>query len=257
MIGAIAASAAAAAGALRASRAPSGPHLEAPLDPDRDEARRLLEEELARARYQEGQGGGRPEVPEWLQELYRWLQRLLDSLTGTGSVPGWIVLLVVVGVAVVLVAFLVFGMPRLRARSRVASADALFEADDHRDAAAIRRDAETAAHAGRWAEAIAERFRAVARSLHERTLVTTVPGSTAHDVARRAATPLPEHAGRLELAADDFDAVRYLGDAGDRERYARLVELDEAVQRARPRLTVTGAATGAAASAEPFARVEP
>lgn len=224
---------------------------DAPLDPDREEARRLLEEELSKARYQERQVN---ETPQWLKDLYRWLQDLLNSLGGEGTVPGWVVLLVIVALAVIVVAFLVFGVPRLRARSRVkAGGDELFEADDHRDAAAMRRDADAAARAGRWGEAIAERFRAIARSLHERTLVSTVPGSTAHDVARRAAAPLPEHSAALEAAAHDFDAVRYLGDPGDRERYQRLAELDTAVQRTRPVLEPVVAA----GSSEAFARVEP
>ncbi len=222
-----------------------------PVTPDRDEARRLLEEELAKSRYQEQQAA---ETPEWLQAIYRWLDELLGSLTGEGTMPGWIGLLVVVGIAVLVVLFLVVGVPRLRARSGIRSTgEELFEADDHRDAEAMRRDAEAAARAGRHGEAIAERFRAIARSLHERTLVSTVPGSTAHDVARRAAHPLPEHAAALGLAAADFDAVRYLGDPGDAERYARMAALDEAVLRTRPRLD----AVGAAPSPEPFARVEP
>jgi len=224
---------------------------DAPLDPDRDEARRLLEQELSKSRYQQREAA---ETPQWLQDFYRWLQDLLGSLGGQGTVPGWVALLVIVGVAVIVVAFLVFGVPRLRARSRIRRAgDELFEADDVRDAAAMRRDADAAARAGRWGEAMAERFRAIARSLHERTLVSTVPGSTAHDVARRAAAPLPEHALALEVAAHEFDAVRYLGDPGDRERYERLAALDNAVQHTRPVLEPAAAA----ADSEPFARVEP
>jgi hypothetical protein len=221
-----------------------------PVDPDRDEARRLLQDELEKARYQQ-QESGRAETPEWLKAIYRWFENLLNSLGGEGTVPGWIVLLVIVVVAVLVVLFLVFGVPRLRARSGIRSTgEELFEADDHRDAAAMRRDADAAARAGRFDAAIAERFRAIARSLHERTLVTTVPGSTAHDVARRAAAPLPEHAEALERAAADFDAVRYLGDPGDRERYERMTALDAAVQRTRPRLEP------ATVASEPFARIE-
>lgn len=225
-----------------------------PVAPDRDEARRLLEDELEKSRYR--QDDTRAGTPEWLQAFYRWLEDVLGGLTGENSMPGWVVVLAIVLIAVLVVLFLVFGVPRLRARSGIrSSGDELFEADDHRDAATMRRDAEAAARAGRFAEAIAERFRAIARSLHERTLVSTVPGSTAHDVARRAAAPLPEHAAALELAADDFDAVRYLGDPGDAERYARMSALDEAVQRTGPRLE--SAASASAPSPEPFARVEP
>ena len=55
-------------------------------------------------------------------------------------------------------------------------------------------------------------------------------------MARRAARSLPEHGAALERAADDFDSVRYLGSAGDRERYARLVDLDRALERTRPQV---------------------
>lgn len=230
---------------------PAAP-FDAPLDPDRDEARRLLDDELAKSRYQQGEPA---ETPQWLEDFYRWLGELMDSLGGEGTVPGWIVVVVIVGIAVLVLAFLVFGVPRIRARSAVRSAgDELFEADDRRDAAAMRRAADAAAADARWNEAIAERFRAIARSLHERTLVATVPGSTAQDVARRAAVPLPEHAASLVLAAHEFDAVRYLGDPGDRDRYRQIVALDLEVQRTRPQLTPGDAPP---LDREPFARVEP
>jgi hypothetical protein len=245
-----------------------GVPLDAPLDPDRDEARRLLEDELTKTRYQQGEPA---EPPQWLQDLFRWFQELFNSLGGAGTVPGWMVVVVIVVIAVLVLAFLVFGVPRMRARSRVRSTgDELFEADDRRDAAAMRRDAEAAAKASRWNEAIAERFRAIARSLHERTLVTTLPGSTAHDVARRAAAPLPEHAEALEGAAHEFDAVRYLGDPGNRDRYRLMTALDVAIQRTRPRLdsgdsdsdadsrsdSDSGSGSRSSGLIEPFARVE-
>ncbi|AYF97163.1 DUF4129 domain-containing protein [Protaetiibacter intestinalis] len=206
---------------------PFGP----PLDPDAEEARRLLREELAKTKYQWEEPA--PSGPNWIDELLRWFQKLLDSLSGTESVPAWVVVLVIVGIAVIVVAFLVFGVPRLRARSEV-GADELFEADDVRDAAAMRRDADAAAREGAWALAIAERFRAIARAMHERALLATLPGSTAHDVARRAARALPEHGAALERAAYEFDAVRYLGDRGDRDRYETMVALDRAIEHSRP-----------------------
>lgn len=218
--------------------------LDAPLDPDPEEARRLLLEELAKSRYQQG---GEPDgPPAWLQDILDRINEFLNSLGGEGTVPFWLLALIVVAIAVIVVAFLVFGVPRLRARSAIA-ADAMFETDDRRDAAAMRRAADAAARAGRWDLAIAERFRAIARSLHERTLVSTLPGSTSHDVARRAAVALPDHADRLAEAANDFDAVRYLGDAGDRERYDRVVELDIEIERARPRIAELASAPGAGA----------
>jgi len=219
-----------------------------PVDPDADRARELLTSELSKTKYQEG--APREAGPNWVDDFLDAVQRFLNSLGGRETVPLWVVVLVIVVIGVLVVAFLVFGVPRLRARSTVA-ADELFEADDHRDAAAMRRDADAAAKAGEWARAIAERFRAVARGLHERALVSTLPGSTAHDVARRAARALPEHGADLETAAADFDAVRYLDDPGDRERYVRMVALDEALRRARPQ-----AGTDDHVERTGFARVE-
>ena len=208
--------------------------LDVPVEPDAPDGRRLLEEELSKTRYQEVEGDG-PETPQWIEDLIEWFQSLFDSLGGEGSVPYWVIVVAVVVVALVVVAFLVFGVPRLRRRSGVVRDEGVFEADDVRDGAAMRRDADRAARDGAYALAIAERFRAIARRLHERALVTTVPGSTAHDVARRAADPLPEFVTALDAAAHQFDAVRYLGEPGDAESYARIVALDTELERARPR----------------------
>lgn len=206
--------------------------IDVPVDPDADQARDWLAEELSKTKYQERT---EQQAPTWIDDFLDSVQRFLESLGGRETVPLWVVLLVIVGIAVLVVAFLVFGVPKLRARSTVVP-DELFEADDHRDAAAMRRDADAAAKAGQWARAVAERFRAIARSLHERALVSTLPGSTAHDVARRAALALPDHVEALERAAADFDAVRYLGDAGDRAQYERMAELDRTLLRARPQV---------------------
>lgn len=205
--------------------------IEVPVDPGADQAREWLADELSKTKYQERT---QQEAPTWIDDFLDSIQRFLNSLGGQETVPFWVVVLVIVVIAARVVAFLVFGVPKLRARSTIV-ADELFEADDHRDAAAMRRDADAAAKAGDWARAVAERFRAIARGLHERALVSTTPGSTAHDVARRAASVLPEHAEALEAAAGDFDGVRYLGDAGDRAGYERMAELDRALQRSRPR----------------------
>lgn len=204
--------------------------VDVPVAPDADEAREWLEEELRRTRYQEVP---REDQSSWLADLIERIMEFFESLGGEGSAPAWTGILVVIVLAALVVLLLVLGLPRLRRRSRLVTGD-VFEADDERGSAAMRRDAEAAATRGEWALAIAERFRAVIRALHERTLLATVPGSTSHDVARRAAAALPDFADELHRAADDFDLVRYLGDPGDAERYARLADLDARLERARP-----------------------
>ena len=207
-----------------------GVFAEVPVEPDADEAAEWLSEELLKPKYEQAAPA---EAPTWLQDLIDAINDFFSSLGGEGTAPAWSTILIVVGIAVLVVLFLIFGLPRLRRRSSLASDD-IFEADDERGSAAMRRDAEAAAKAGDWSRAIAERFRTIIRSLHERTLLSSVPGSTSHDVARRAARTLPQFAAELERAAHDFDAVRYLGDPGDRERYERLRDLDTALEQARP-----------------------
>ncbi len=205
---------------------------EVPVEPGADEASGWLADELEKTKYQP------PETQEssnWLRDLIERLSSFIETLGGEGTAPGWTAALIVLGLAAVVALILVFGLPRLRRRSAAATGE-VFEADDERGSGAMRRAAQAAAAAEDWPLAIAERFRALIRGLHERTLLTSLPGSTSHDVARRAGRALPAFADELSVAADDFDAVRYLGDAGDRERYARLSALDEELQRARPDL---------------------
>ena len=110
----------------------------------------------------------------------------------------------------------------------------LFGDDENRDAATMRRDAERAAAAGDYTTAIAELFRAIARGLAERTLVTTHPGTTASEFARRGGEVFPETAAALEAAADDFDGVRYLDRVGTAAQWDAMVALDRRLRAARP-----------------------
>jgi hypothetical protein len=200
-----------------------------PLDPDAQEAQRWLQEELSNPRYRAGEPNA---FDRAMQAVRDWFLGLLD---GAGAVPGEVVaLLVVLGVVLlVVIGLLVFGLPRLRRRSRAEPAS--FE-DDRRDAATIRRSAAAAAERGDWPLAIEERFRALVRDLVMRELVQVHPGSTARVLADAASAPFPDHAGALAGAAADFDGVRYLGRPGDPDGYARIAALDADLRAARPAL---------------------
>ncbi len=203
-----------------------------PVDPDSPEAKRWLIAELAKPQYQQA----RPSpLEDWINGFLDWLNGLLDSL-GNAQIPGigGLLPIVLVGVVVVLlvIAFLVFGLPRINRRSRPAGE--LFGEDDDRDADALRRDAQRAAAAGDFTTAGAELFRATARRLDERTIVSAFPGSTARDVARRASAAFPAAAERLAAAAADFDAVRYLDVPGTEQQWRRMEQLDAELHDARP-----------------------
>lgn len=201
---------------------------EVPVEPDADEARDWVLRELADPSYQ----AARPTLFDQLAQAFsEWLRSLTVPATPGGAPLGLLVLAAVVAV-VLIVAFLVYGAPRLNRRSAVAGE--LFGQDDDRDAAAIRKAAAAAAAAGDWPRAIAEQFRAVARGLAERTVVTVSPGTTAHDFAGRAAVAFPDADRELRDAARAFDGVRYLDAPGSREEWQAVAALDARLSAARP-----------------------
>ncbi|MDX2377051.1 DUF4129 domain-containing protein [Microbacterium sp. LRZ72] len=201
-----------------------------PLEPDRDEARRLAEQELQRAEYDIAQ-------PTPIDLLAQAIGDAIDALFGVQAPSGLGAVLLVAAVlaivGLIVIAFVIWGRPRAVARSQAAPA-LLFGDRDERDAAALRTDAERAATAGAWDEAIALRFRALARSALERGAVDLGPGATVQAFARRAGAVFPAHAADVDAAADIFDDVRYLRRPATPDSYALLARLDEALLRERP-----------------------
>jgi hypothetical protein len=208
--------------------------LDIPVDPDDEQARRWLEEELGRGDtpYTE------PEVPQWWQDFLDWLRELFGGsdvqvpTTGadTGGVVG-IILAVVLVVAALVVAFAIFGLPRLRRRSTVTGD--LFGEDDDRSSREIRSAAQQAADAGDFTSAVVEVFRSLARDLAERGIVTAFPGTTAREFGRRAGDAFPETADRLDDAARVFDGVRYLGRSGTEDEWQRMSALAAELRAAK------------------------
>jgi hypothetical protein len=203
-----------------------------PVDPDAPEAQRWLLDELAKSTYRAAQPSP---FQQLAQQIIDWINSLINSL-GSTQIPGAGTLLnLLIGLVVLVllvIAFLIFGLPRLNRRSTIGGE--LFGEDDLRDAAALRRDAARAAAAGDYTTAIMELFRALARGLDERTLVTAYPGSTARDIAERAGAVFADAAPRLLEAARAFDAVRYLDVAGTSSQWEALLALDTELRRARP-----------------------
>jgi len=204
------------------------PVLEIPVDPSAPDAQQWLRDELAKAPYQAAQ-------PTWFDRLSQAILDWFSSLTfsGDGS-NGWIPLVAtVLGIALLVAAILVFGLPR-RARRRRSTAG-LFAADDRRTADQLRRSAAAAAAAGDWTLASEEAFRAIAQGLAERTILRPTPGTTAHSVAELAAAAFPDERARLRSGANMFESVRYLGGTGTEQGYTALVALDADLRTARPR----------------------
>lgn len=199
-----------------------------PVDPDAPEARQWLRNELAKAPYEAAR-------PTWFDRLSTSILDWFTSLTApsTDGFAAWVpVLLTVAVVVLVVAAILIFGLPRLNRRSRLASD--LFGVDDRRGAADLRRAALAAASHRDWNLASAEMFRALARGMSERTILVVTPGTTAHSFATRAAEVFPGEQVRLGEAAELFDGVRYLGIEGTEQRFLALAALESDLRAARP-----------------------
>jgi len=200
-----------------------------PLTPDDDTARRWLAQELAKPEY----AAARPTWFDLLsQRIAEWFGSLRVPGAGAGA-SGWLAVLGIVVLALlVLGAVLRFGLPRLNRRVRAAAVSG--DVADARSAAELRAAADRAAAAGSWELAVIERFRALAASLAERTVVAVRPGTTAHEVAGAAASVFSAEGDALRAAADTFDAARYLGRRMGTADDARLRELDERLRRQAP-----------------------
>ncbi|MGL4339591.1 MAG: DUF4129 domain-containing protein [Rhodoglobus sp.] len=203
---------------------------EVPVDPEAPEATEWITAELSKAPYQAAK-------PSWFDLLAKAVWDWIDSLQlGNGEGPAGLGLGLVIAivVGVIVVAFLVFGLPRLNRKSAVSDTNSLFGEDDRRSAAKIRQDAEAAAARGDHSTAVVEMFRALARGLAERTIVTTSPGTTARDFAARCAIPFPALEARMREAAALFDRVRYLGREGTAEQFTRMVALERELRATTP-----------------------
>lgn len=201
-----------------------------PLDPSRDEGRRLLEDELSKPRYA-------VEPSPW-DRFREWLLGLLDT-TGPG-LPSW-VFAVVVLIALVVLGLVVARLLRPEARTRRSGTAG--EVLDERgvDATAYRSRAKDAARQGDWDTVVLDGYRAVVASAVERTVLDELPGRTAHEASLELSRAFPGEDRATREAADRFDAVRYGHDRASEDDARDVLALDERLTRARPQLTRVGA----------------
>ncbi len=199
-----------------------------PVDPDRQQARQLVVEELSRKEYQDARPSLIERALEWIQERFSDLQPGFDS-------PVQITVTILAILAVAAAAFAIWRSGGIRRQFRRKAQAVLpayvTTATDHRSAA------DKHAEQKEWGDAVLERFRAIARELSERALVPASPGATAAEVARDGGAALPELAGDLRTAARHFDDVCYghveLTESAGAEADAFLRGLDERVRAAK------------------------
>ncbi|MEU3020264.1 DUF4129 domain-containing protein [Nocardiopsis sp. NPDC007018] len=199
--------------------------LTAPLDVTGEEGRRRALDELSDPVY----GSNEPSL---LDRFLNWLGEFLDSLAraGEGVVPGgWLLALVLLVLAVLVVALIVYLRPSRNRRSEPPLHEGTVRtAADHR---ALSEQAEAR---GDFAEAVTERLRAISVDLEDRAIVGARPGRTATELAVEAARSLPGEAEPLDAGARLFNDVVYGDRAATADSARTMRELDLRLGAARP-----------------------
>lgn len=193
---------------------------------DRDEARRLLEDELSGPEYQRQFSGP---VREAVDRFLQWLQEGAVNL-GVVDIPaGPLVVLLLLAAAVTVVLLVV--RPRLQ---RSGDPDQQVDIEAGITAAALRDRADRSAEAGNYDDAARDRFRALVRGAEERALLPRSTGRTATEIAEHLAGHFNEHGHQLRTAAELFNLSRYGRQRLSAQQYGQLRTLDATLQEAQP-----------------------
>lgn len=183
-----------------------------------------MEQELLGSGYQD----------PWLASVIRWVIDHLRALLDGASQLAGVSPLITVLVALVVIALLVWVLPRVR-RESVAAAPGGTVLEDLRITPGTYRDRAAQAFAeGRYDDAVLDGFRAIAKDMSDRTVLDDSPGRTAHEVSLALAPPFPDHADRLSHAANVFDAVRYGHRSATSDQAGQVMQLDADLVRTRP-----------------------
>jgi hypothetical protein len=205
--------------------------VEPPVLPEAEEARRWAAEELAKPEYRDAE-------PGWLDSLWRSFLDWLLSLDGpsgeAGPVPSPVIGIVI---AVIIAVAVILARPRLNPKAR--QGKEVFEPDSELTAADYRQRAEASAAAGKWGDAVVDRFRALVRSAEDRTVLDPRPGRTADEVVLALSTPFPSEEAPLNRAARTFDAVRYGNWTAGSSDYQAMAALDQDLEASRPAKSIS------------------
>lgn len=204
-----------------------------PLDPSSSEGRRLLADELAKDEY----GSEESLLRRAVRALLDWFLGLFDGAAGETISAWWVV--AIIGGLLLLLAAATWAAIRLQPgrRARRAEEGGVFE-EAGIGAAEYRRRAELARARGDLRATVLDAYRAIAAGAVERFVLDDLPGATAREIALALVEPFPAEAESLRQAAGAFDAVRYGGQSVSSATADGLLDLDERLARAEPRLEV-------------------
>lgn len=194
------------------------------IEIDRDAAHDAAQNELSKPIYPRASAS---------DQFSDWINHLLYRIASAGSsVPGGWLTLTVLAIVVMTAVVVAVRIARRTMRTDRDESYSLFGTREL-SAAQHRSTAEQHAAQGNWGAAIRHRVRAVARQLEETGILDPDPGRTATELARDAASALPELSGELATAADSFNDVTYGERPGDEAAYRRIVDLDARLHHRR------------------------
>ena len=190
----------------------------------RDGAREAARRELSKGIYHRNDD---PWPVRLFHAVQRWLEHLMQTVShhAPGGGAGAVGLLLL---ALALLAFVWWRVGLLR-RTPVDTRPVL--QGRQRTSADLLREAEAAAAAGRWDDAVIARMRALAMVVEERGIVDPRPGRTADELAAEIALGLPAAADAGRVAASTFDGVLYGKRDATRESYDVIVAAADLVDR--------------------------
>jgi hypothetical protein len=168
----------------------------------RDGARDAARRELSKGIYHRND---EPWALRVIHAVQRWLDHALNAVSkhAPGGGAGALALLLA---AIVLIGLVWWRVGLVR---RTPTAERPVLEGRPRTSADLLREAEAAAMAGHWNDAVVARMRALAMTVEERGLVDPRPGRTADELAVEFAEALPAVAEACRSAAAAFDAVVY------------------------------------------------
>lgn len=197
-----------------------------PLTPGPDDARELLERELADPRYQREFTGP---VRQAIDDFLAWLDERMGTVGGIDIPYGPLIILVLLTAAIVLTVLLV--RPRLQPAG---SSDDPLTTEAGISSEELRARADEHRRAGRADECFRDLFRAVVRAAEEREILSELMGRTATEAAGELSGAFPAHGRRIGIAAELFNLSRYGGRSLTLRDCEDLSELDTVLTAAEP-----------------------
>ena len=191
--------------------------------PTRDpaEVRDVADRILSQSRYDRPPESIPDQILGWIGEQ---LGEVFGALVGGGggTVLAWLILLGAVGGVV----FLLIRYGRVTVPGLAVQEDAEVMVELTRSADEWRAEAAALEGAGRWAEGLRCRHRALVADLVRRGAIPDQAGRTAGEYVRDVAVSLPPAAPALAAATELFEAAWYGGATTGAAEAARFAELD-------------------------------